>query len=244
MVTSRRMRDPAWPARLDLLPGDVHVIRILLDGPADASVLNDDERGRAGRFHFDRDRRRFVAAHGWLRVTLGRCLDRRPESLRFVTGPYGKPRLVDPPVDLRFNLSHGGERALLAVTLGREVGVDVEEERPIEELDLAGRFFSAAEAACLRALPEADRRAAFFRCWTRKESFIKAVGEGLTFPLDAFEVSLGREDAPQLLRACQARGQALEHWRIVPLPIDDGYAAALAAEAGDWRVVRWNAIGP
>jgi 4'-phosphopantetheinyl transferase len=231
---------PPFPGRVELTPDDVHVVRFRLDEPCDESVLDAEERDRAARFVFDRHRRRFVAAHAWMRAVLGRCIDRPAASLRFAAGSHGKPRLVDPPADIRFNLSHAGELALLAVVLEREIGVDVEEERPIETLQLARRFFASAEYSCLEAIPEEERDAAFFRCWTRKESFIKAVGEGLSFPLDLFEVSLAREDAPQLLRACRASGQALARWRIVSLPIDGGYAAALTAEAGDWRVHRWQ----
>ncbi len=236
------MPGPPFPSRLVPGPEDVHVVRILLDGPCDETVLDEGERRRADRFMFERDRRRFIAAHAWMRVVLGRCLDRPPASLQFAAGAHGKPSLVDPPVDLRFNLSHGGERALLAVTLGREVGVDVEQERPIEEVVLADRFFSSAESARLQALPAEEHRAAFFRCWTRKESFIKAVGDGLTFPLGSFEVSLADEDAPQLLHTCSAPGQAVERWRVVSLAIDRGYAAALTAEAGSWQVRRWEAV--
>lgn len=231
---------PPFPDRLTLTSDDVHVVRFRLDEPCDESLLDAEERGRAARFVFDRHRRRFVAAHAWMRAVLGRCIDRPPASLRFAAGSHGKPSLVDPPMDVRFNLSHAGERALLAVVLGREIGVDVEKERPIETLQLAQRFFASGEYACLEALPEAERDPAFFRCWTRKESFIKAVGEGLSFPLDLFEVSLAREEAPQLLLACRASGQAMARWRVVSLPIDRGYAAALTAEAGGWRVHRWR----
>jgi len=231
-----------FPPRLELLPDDVHVVRFCLEETfAGATELLDDaERGRAARFVFDRDRRRFIAAHAWVRLVLGRCLDRAPASLRFAASSHGKPHLVDPPIDVRFNLSHAGERALLALTVGLDVGVDVEEERPIEILDLARRFFAAAESDTLVALPAPEQHAAFFRCWTRKEAFVKALGEGLSFPLDAFEVSLADEDSPQLLRASRAP-HALRDWRIRALRMEPGYAAALAAEAGDWRIVRWNA---
>lgn len=229
-----------FPDRIELTRDDVHVVRFRLDEPCDESLLDAEERARAARFVFDRHRRRFVVAHAWMRAVLGRCLDRPPTSLRFVAGSHGKPSLVDPPIDIRFNLSHAGERALLAVGLAREIGVDVEKERPIETLDLAKRFFAAGEHAYLRALPEDEQHAAFFRCWTRKESFIKAVGEGLSFPLHLFDVSLAEDDGPQLLLACRAAGQALARWRIVSLPIDRGYAAALTAESGDWRVHRWR----
>src|SRR6185436_5816324 len=115
--------------RFQLLPNDVHVFLFPLDQnlPGAIELLDEAERMRAERFVFERDRRRFVTAHAWVRVVLGRCLDCRPETVRFETGPRGKPHLADTAVDLRFNLSHAGERALLAVTRGLEVGVDIEQ---------------------------------------------------------------------------------------------------------------------
>src|SRR5688572_20859640 len=120
------------------------------------------------------------------------------------------------PIVLRFNLSHAGERALIAVSLGREVGVDIEEVRPIESLTLADRFFAPAEFRAIEALSPAARTDAFFRCWTRKEAFIKAHGAGLSAPLDSFEVDLTTADTPQLLRACHDPAM-YERWRIVSL---------------------------
>ena len=235
-------RAAPFPARLELLAHEIHVVRFCLERAHDGALalLDTSERERAARFYFDRDRRRFIAAHASMRVVLGRCLDRPPQSLRFTAGSNNKPRLVDPPLDLHFNLSHAGERALLALTLGHEIGVDIEEERPIEMLELARRYFAPAEADELLALPPSEQRSAFFRCWTRKESFIKALGDGLAFPLDGFEVSLTKEDVPQLLRGCHAAPHALQRWRIVALEAEPGYAAALTADAGAGRIVRWS----
>jgi 4'-phosphopantetheinyl transferase len=232
---------PRFPDRLDLTGNDIHVVRVRLDvaiGCA-ADLLDDDERHRASRFVFERDHRRFVIAHAWVRILLGRCLSRRPESLRFVAGPHGKPALADAAIDLRFNLSHAGERALVALALGRDVGVDIEEERQIDALELASRFFAPAESEALRALAPSERIPAFFRCWTRKEAFIKALGEGLSFPLREFEVSVADDHSSQLLRSC-ATPDMLRCWRIARLASEPGQAAALAATAGDWRVVQWE----
>jgi 4'-phosphopantetheinyl transferase len=210
--------------------------------PDAIDLLDQAERDRAARFVFDRDRRRFVLSHAWLRLVLGRFLDRPARSLRFATANRGKPHLVDPPLDLRFNLSHAGERALIAVTLGREVGVDIEAMRDVDVAALARRFFAAGETDALLALPEAEQRAAFLRCWTRKEAFIKALGDGLTFPLDQFEVNHAPEpEARQLLRWCNGDDDPTTRWRIVPIEVDEGYTAALAAEAGDWDVASWTA---
>lgn len=226
-------------------PDVIHVVRICLDSPVEHEheVLDEGERGRASRFVFERDRRRFIVAHRWVRILLGRCIGRSPESLRFVAGAHGKPALVDAPFDLRFNLSHAGERALLAIARGRDVGVDIEQEQDIEVFDLASRFFAPSEVAALRGVESTERIPAFFRCWTRKEAFIKALGDGLSFPLDGFEVSVSDDQSPQLLRGGNGGGvlDLPSRWRIVSLASEPGYAAALAATAGDWHVVRSEA---
>jgi 4'-phosphopantetheinyl transferase len=234
---------PGFPAGIELLPDDVHVVVFRLDERVrDANELLDDpERERANQFLFERDRHRFVTTHAWVRLVLGRCLDRPAQSLRFAVGRHGKPYLVDAALDLRFNVSHAGDRALLALTCGREVGADIERERPIEVGDLARRFFAPPESQALQALTAAEQIPAFFRCWTRKEAFIKAIGDGLACPLDQFAVSLADDDdAPQLLRWCSAVPEGLARWRIVSLPVEPGYRAAVAAGAGPWRIVRWS----
>jgi 4'-phosphopantetheinyl transferase len=208
------------------------------------NLLAEDEWRRADRFVNESDRRRFVAAHGLARIILGRCVDRPPQSLHFAVASRGKPRLEDQAVPLRFNLSHAGGRALLAISRDREVGVDIERVRAIEVLELATRFFASGERAALCSLPSDQQQAAFFRCWTRKESFIKALGDGLSFPLDGFEVSLAAESAHEgqepILRACDAAPDELGRWTIAPLVMDPGYAAALTAGGHGWRLVRWN----
>jgi 4'-phosphopantetheinyl transferase len=223
----------------------IHVVCARLDEPVAGAIdlLDDDERARAARFVFYRDRRRFVAAHAWTRLALASCLNRTPESLRFSIGGRGKPRLVDASPDVRFNLSHAGERALLAIALGQEVGVDIEEHRPIEVFELARRFFTPKEVRSIEALAASEQTCAFFRFWTRKEAFIKALGEGLSFPLDGFEVSVADGRVSQFLRAYTAAAKPLGCWRIVSLGAEPGYSAALAATAAPWRVVRWDAIG-
>jgi 4'-phosphopantetheinyl transferase len=137
--------------------------------------------------------------------------------------------VVDAPRDLRFNLSHSGDRALLAVAIGREVGVDVEAQAPVDALALAAHAFSANERAALAATPAEDRLAAFYRGWTRKESFVKALGCGLSFPLREFDVSLEASGEP-LLRACRRDAGVIGRWSILPIPADPGYCAALTVE--------------
>jgi len=130
-------------------------------------TLEPHELERAGRFHFEKHRGHFIVARGFLRSVLARYLGTQPESLRFVYGGYGKPAL-ESEHDLRFNLSHSNEVALLAVTLNAELGVDVEHMRAdFASEDIARRFFSRSEVDAFNALPKAEQVAAFFRCWTR-----------------------------------------------------------------------------
>jgi len=217
-----------WSADLDRLPEAV------LGEP-----LSADERERGRRFHFERDRRRFVTARGLLRRLLGRYLGLDPSRLRFGYGPRGKPFLAGED-ELRFNVSHSGGLALLAFAWDRELGVDVEEEREVEEAkDIARRYFSPWEERELRLLTEVERRGAFFRCWTRKEAFIKVTGDGLSRPLDAFDVTLAPGEPARLLRVEGEPEAAGRFWLedVSPAP---GFAGALAVEGRAARVVRRN----
>jgi 4'-phosphopantetheinyl transferase len=231
---------PEWRA----VPGVVHVVSVPLDGlmPGALEVLDDEERARAARFVFDRHRSRFIAAHACLRLLLGQYIGQAPGGLRFAVGARGKPRLLDGGTDVRFNLSHSGDLALIAVSVGIEVGVDIEQGRPDALLDLARRFFAPGEVAALEALPMAEQAGAFVRGWTRKEAFIKALGDGLSFPLDQFEVSLAPDAAGQLLLGCGSDLDATARWRLVSLAAPPGYAAALAGEGADWHVVQWTCL--
>ena len=165
-------------------------------------TLAADEQARAERFHFERDREHFIVARGVLRAILGRYLNRAPERLSFCYGAHGKPALAgEAGADaIRFNVSHSHGVALYAVTRGREVGIDLERIRfDLAVLEIAERFFSRREVATLRTLPTEAQRQAFFRCWTRKEAYIKARGEGLSLPLDQFDVSLAPGEPAALL---------------------------------------------
>jgi 4'-phosphopantetheinyl transferase len=220
-------------------PGVVQVVAFTLDDPVPGAleILDAEERARAARFVFDRDRARFIAAHAYLRLLLARYAGHPPAALRFTATTSGKPRLLEPPADVRFNLSHSGVRGLVALSVGIEVGVDIEAERPLALLDVARRFFAPGEVAALQALPAAERARAFFCGWTRKEAFIKAHGDGLGFPLDQFEVSLAPDEAGQLLRSIAADPDATAHWRVASVAAPPGYAAAVAAEGTEWHIV-------
>jgi len=228
----------AWlppPAELALGPDDVHVWRVSLvqaraDVAALADVLRDDERARAARFVFDRDRDAFTVARGSLRILLGRYLDRPPRDIELGYRDKGKPYLLTPPGEpVRFNVSHSGEIALLAFARGREIGVDVERSRPMSDLLAVGRLsFSPPEYAALCGLPERDHQAAFFACWSRKEAFIKATGEGVS-QLNDFEVSLLPGEPARIVRIGGAV-PAQPRWTMRELPAIVGYAVALVVE--------------
>jgi 4'-phosphopantetheinyl transferase len=213
------------------LDGVVQVWRIsLATSPAGSrALLSADERERASRFQFARDRERFVTAHAALRRVLAEPAGCAPERLVFGYTAHDKPFLIGPGADLSFNLSHSHELALVAVTRGRAIGVDVEHHRAGVELESVARTsFSAAERRALLALPPHEREAAFFRGWTRKEAYLKARGEGLSMPLDRFSVSL---DANEDVRFEPDEPDERGRWEIRSLAIDPGYSAALSVSA-------------
>jgi 4'-phosphopantetheinyl transferase len=227
--------------------GEVQVWCASLSAPREVveamrRTLSPDESERAGRFHFERHREDFVVARGLLRTLVGRYLDAPPGELRFAYTPYGKPHLAGAFRDsrLRFNLSHSHELALYAFTDGAEVGIDVEHVRPdMAGEEIARRFFSPREVAALFALAPGERDAAFFQCWTRKEAFIKAVGEGLSFPLDQFDVSLGPREPAALLSVRGDAGEAAR-WSVRDVSPAPDYAAALVSEGRGGRVRLWR----
>jgi 4'-phosphopantetheinyl transferase len=209
------------PSPPSLARDSVHVWRIELAQPIAVmneleTLLAEEERQRAGRFHFLRDRRVFVVTKGAARQILAHYLSADPRSLIFDRGAFGKPFLCSG--ELRFNLSHSGEFALLAVAREREVGVDVEQIREIEDAAMiAEQYFSPGESGKLRAVLDSTLgAAAFFNCWTRKEAFIKAIGEGLSHPLDTFEVTFLPQEKVEL----RLEGTMAHRWMLCALPAD------------------------
>jgi 4'-phosphopantetheinyl transferase len=197
--------------------------------------LSADERARAARFLFEGHRRRFVAAHGQLRRILAGELGGAARELRFDTGPHGKPFLVDGG-DLRFNLSHSADVALVALARGRELGVDVEEIAADRVTDgLAAFSFSPRELADFRALSGDAQVAGFFACWSRKEAFIKALGTGLALPLDSFDVTLAPDEPPRL-RATRFDPAEAQRWTLLALSPPRGFAGALVIEGAAPRL--------
>lgn len=222
--------DGAFPALVD---GELHIWQIPLDrSEQDRSrvfpYLSSDERDRAARFHFDVHRAQFIVGRGMLRTVLGGYLNLEPGKLTFAYGMRGKPGLPDQ--SLRFNLAHSGGLGVLAVTRHRELGIDIERIRPLENwAGVMNSFFSIAEQEAIRSLPETLGLSAFFTCWTRKEAYVKATGEGIGVPLDRFNVSVLPGSEPRLLHV---EGNAAEasRWQFHNLPLPADYIGVVAHE--------------
>jgi 4'-phosphopantetheinyl transferase len=213
-------KGPVAPA---LLSGEVHLWRAPLTDlavlPSCFAVLSHRERLTAESFVFDRDRHHYAISHGAVRMVLSRYSGIAPEALEFETGANGKPSLVQRFTDLRFNLSHTDGLALIAVTRGRDVGVDVERIDPEMEFDdIAAHYFEPRELWDLQIAPASERASRFFEVWTRKEACLKATGEGL----------IGIRSKP---------GVELDVRSLQP---GDGYAGAVACVGSDWRLACWE----
>ncbi len=212
-----------WRASLKLL--EAHLARF-------DQTLAAEERERAARFRFEKDRNQYIVTRGVLRTLLGRYLEQPPAIVGLRYNPQGKPELDMPadPDTVHFNVSHSHGLALLTFTRGRLIGVDIEAIRDDVERDkLAKRFFSPREAAKLRALPQAVQQKAFFDCWTRKEAYIKARGEGLSIGLDQFDVSLAPGEPPALLRV-EGASEEPSGWFIADVAPGPEHAGALAVQ--------------
>ena len=225
---------------------EIHVWEFRSDMPESrpediASLLSADERQRAARFHFERDRHRFSVTRARTRMILGAYLQSDPRDLRFKYSAREKPSLEGASADIRFNVSHSGGQSIVAVATGREIGADIEQiRRNFECEQLAERFYSAGERAFMRQVPEDQKLRVFFRLWTCKEAFLKAHGTGLSRPLSSFDVRLG-ERPWQLLRISGDAGEE-ERWSLVEIESASGYPAAAAVEGslGAMRVYRWE----
>ena len=233
------------PECLEVPDNEVHVWQADLDAltlRAEPSQvrLSKDEQQRAGRFQFARDRKRYVTGRQFLRALLSAYLKTNLMGVGFHYSPIGKPSLGTghSASGIRFNLSHSDKMVVVAFVEGREIGVDVEKiHRDIPIKEIAGRFFSKAEQAAFAEVPEELKHEAFFRCWTRKEAFVKAKGEGLFLPLDQFDVSLLPGHPPQLL-ATRPDPEEQSRWSMSELNVGREYAAALVVEGEGMRVVR------
>jgi 4'-phosphopantetheinyl transferase len=234
------------PLGLELATNEIHVWLASLDQPISRfhklrQTLSMDERIRAQRFYFRRDRKRFIVGRGILRTVLGRYLNVEPARMQFWYGKNGKPMLADTisKMTIFFNMSNSESLALYAFSRDGEIGVDIEKICDHPERDqIADQFFSVRESSAFRALPENKKKEAFFNCWTRKEAFIKAIGTGLSCSLDNFDVSLIPGESAKLLRIVGDKKGA-SRWSIQELVPASGYAAALAIEG---RIKKLNCL--
>ena len=231
---------PSSPKTPELTGDAIHIWRASLAMDSATlrrleSTLADQERARAERFRFERDRNRFIAARGFLRDLLGRYLECVPQTIEFVYGPRGKPAISgsESGHPLSFNLSHSHELAVIGINREREIGIDVELIRPeFTGEEIAKRYFSAKEVDELGRLPAELRTEGFFLCWTRKEAYIKAKGDGLHISLDSFDVSLS-PGGPATLSSADESRWSIESF-VPSLVPDPGYVAAVVAEGKDW----------
>lgn len=204
-----------WQAALDRNERDLARLQ---------ATLTADEKARADRFRFAKDKNHYTVARGLLRELLGKYLQQPPAGLEFTYGPHGKPALAGKYAasGLAFNLSHSFGLAVFAFAKGRDLGIDVERIQPESAgEDIARRFFSPREVGDLRSLPPEARTEAFFLCWTRKEAYIKGLGTGLYTPLDGFSVSLRPGQPAEFLEGVDSR------WHVATFEPTEGYAAAV-----------------
>jgi 4'-phosphopantetheinyl transferase len=211
-----------------------------------SKLLSADENERRLRFRYESDRQDFAFSRGFLRTLLAAYLEMDPRAVRLQYSEHGKPSLDGSRggEELQFNLSHTQGAVLLGICRQRAVGVDIERVREdFSVQEIANRFFSQTEQQALMNLPEAEQRPAFFRCWTRKEAFLKARGHGLSFPLDRFDVSVGADETEVTLTTRPDVSES-ERWQILQVPAPEGYAAAVAVaisasglteREGGWR---------
>ncbi len=210
------------------------------------SLLTPDERRLAERYIFKHDRANYITRRAVLRMLLGQYLGREPQSLLIEYSVKGKPELVavNAGPELRFNLSHSGDKVVYAFTSGQEIGIDIEKQREIPNMEqIFARFFSKRENETFLSLPEAFRQEAFFNCWTRKEAFVKATGEGLSFPLDSFDVSIQPGQTAELI-AIRGYLDEASQWFMQELSVAPGYMAALAlrGHCDDVLVREWTGL--
>lgn len=234
-------------------PGEVHVWRASLRAQPHElarhhALLADDEQARAARFRMDVHRERFVAGRGIQRLLLARYLGADPAALRYRQASHGKPELDGEHAasGLRFNVSNSEDGLLVAVTTALEIGVDLEAVHPMTDRDgVARRFFSGPENEVYGALSDAERDTAFFTCWTRKEAYIKAVGEGLSMPLDCFDVTLAPGDPARILATRGDPGEAAR-WTMRELDPGPGWLAAvvIAGSTCELRLYDWDPARP
>ena len=231
-TSARRL--PVWLRRTAPVAPDIEIWQAQLDpGPEAVSqcsaLLSPDERLRASRFHFERDRRRFIVARATLRILVGKSLDVAPADIAFGYTESGKPFVEKPAEGIHFNISHSEDCALYALSAVRALGVDIEcVERKIDHHSIARRFFTRNEWSTLQQLPDSIMKRVFFSVWTRKEAIAKAMGSGLALPFDQFEVTTDADARPRILQLAPEMGDIAD-WSLHLVESDPHYVAAVAA---------------
>ena len=230
-------QDRSAPHPQPLLGSDIHVWCASLEFPPQEleglfHLLSPDEKKRAERFYFERDRNRFIAGRGLLRTIISHYLEIEPSQIEFIYGSYGKPALKSALQDktFEFNVSHSKDLALYIFSWDRKVGIDVEYVRPMPDTnDFAGQFFSPSESGFVNSLSGKQKDDAFFKIWTCKEAFLKANGSGLTLPINQVEISLEAEGSA-ILRSIGGDKTQAAPWHLETFNPVPGYQAALAVE--------------
>lgn len=218
---------------ITLSENEIHIYKsLLIKSPSEISeynkILSSDEKERAGRFKFEKHRNRFIAGRGLLRQILSRYLKIHPSEIKFSYEEKGKPFLKDNRI--RFNLAHSNEFAVYAIMMDNEVGIDLEFKKEMTDaLEIGKRFFSAGEFEELKNLKGSDIETGFFNCWTRKEAFIKAIGEGLSYPLSDFSVTLKPGVEPEFLWI-KKNPEEVKEWSLHNIEINNDYISALAVK--------------
>ena len=230
---------------MSLSAHDVHVWRLRLEQPElcageFVSMLSGEERRRATRFRFEKDRKRFIAGRGVLRLILAFYLNTEPEQLQFSYGAYGKPYVPQGSCEMavQFSLCHSHEVALYAFALGRNVGVDVEHVRHFPDIEqMSTRYHTEKENAVFKPLPTSQKVRAFFQSWTRKEAYLKGIGTGLAQPPERIDASMAPGESPPTINT-QEDAVETSGWSMASFTPDPDYVAALAIEGHDWRFHR------
>ena len=228
------------------LGNGIHVWQAALDRNAPSaaqieSLLSPDEKARAARFRFEKDRSRYIVGRGVLRELLGAYAGKPPGELEFAYGEYGKPALSGASAStsggICFNLAHSADLAVYAIARERTIGIDVERIKPESAgEEIARRYFSPREVEDLLTLRTEERTEAFFRCWTRKEAYLKALGTGLQTPLDSFSVSLSPNEPAQFVAGVEVQ------WRIASLHTKQGYAAAIVHDGNACQIECFSVV--
>jgi 4'-phosphopantetheinyl transferase len=227
-----------------LMDSDLNIWRASLSGSLDElsyfdSLLSPDEKARAERFYFERDRNRYIFGRGILRVLVGSYLQVEASKITFVYGPHGKPAIesMHSNKTLQFNLAHSNEWAVYAFGWDQPLGIDLEHIRPMPDVDdLAERFFSATESALIHSLADEQKWETFFTIWTCKEAFLKASGSGLTSPLNQFEVS-PKASGGMRLTSISGNPKPAARWRVEIFKLIADYQSAIAVEDHSGKII-------